>query len=293
VLLDPGDAAWTEEPGYPGARAAFRAAGARLVHVPVDAEGLDVSAGATLEPRARLIYVTPSHQFPLGMTMSLPRRLALLDWASRAGAWVVEDDFDSEYRYEGRPLASLQGLDTEGRVVYVGTFSKVLFPSLRLGYLVVPQSLVDAFTAARAMAGRHSPSIEQAVLTDFIEEGHFGRHIRRMRTLYRERQTALVKALKEEAGDLVEVEPSPAGIHLVAWLREGLDDGEVSREALARGVEARPMSAFHAGRPVRGGVELGYAAYDEEKIRRGAALLAEAIRACASARRTNTRRRVG
>jgi GntR family transcriptional regulator/MocR family aminotransferase len=225
------------------------------------------------------------------MTMSLPRRLALLDWASRAGAWVVEDDFDSEYRYEGRPLASLQGLDRDGRVVYVGTFSKVLFPSLRLGYLVVPPALVDSFIAARSMSGRHSPSIEQAVLTDFIEEGHFGRHIRRMRTLYRERQAVLVEALKGEAGDLVEVEPSPAGIHLVAWLAEGLDDREVSREALARGVEARPMSGFYAGMPGRRGVELGYAAYDEVKLRRGAALLAEAVRACAGGRRVYGRRR--
>jgi GntR family transcriptional regulator/MocR family aminotransferase len=291
VLLDPGEAVWLEEPGYPGARAAFTAAGARLVHVPVDEEGLDVTAGAGLEANVRLIYVTPSHQFPLGMTMSLPRRLALLDWAGRAGAWVVEDDFDSEYRYEGRPLASLQGLDNDGRVVYVGTFSKVLFPSLRLGYLVVPPGLVDAFVAARAMSGRHSPTVEQAVLTDFIEEGHFGRHIRRMRTLYRERQAALLAALREEAGDLVEVEPSVAGIHLAAWLPEGLDDKEVSREALRRGVEARPMSGFYAGKPGRGGVELGYAAYSEVKIRRGAALLAEAIRACAGARRSFGRRR--
>ncbi|HZT59847.1 MAG TPA: PLP-dependent aminotransferase family protein [Pyrinomonadaceae bacterium] len=291
VLLDPGDAVWLEEPCYPGARAALTAAGARPAHVPVDEEGIDVNAGAALAPGARLIYVTPSHQFPLGMTMSLPRRLALLDWASRAGAWVVEDDFDSEYRYEGRPLASLQGLDNDGRVVYVGTFSKVMFPSLRLGYLVAPPNLVDAFIAARAMSGRHSPSVEQAVLTDFIEEGYFGRHIRRMRTLYRERQAALVRALRREAGDLLEVEPSPAGIHLAAWLREGLDDREVSREALARGVEVRPMSAFYSGIPPRGGIELGYAAYNEEKLRRGAARLAEAIRACAGVRRVYGRRR--
>lgn len=293
VLLDPGDAAWMEEPGYPGARAAFTAAGARLANVPVDAEGLDVAAGAALEPGARLVYVTPSHQFPLGMTMSLPRRLALLDWASGAGAWVVEDDFDSEYRYEGRPLASLQGLDDDGRVVYVGTFSKFMFPSLRLGYIVAPRALVDAFVAARAMSGRHSPSVEQAVLTDFIEEGHFGRHIRRMRTLYRERQTFLVNALREEAGDLVAVEPADAGIQLTAWLPEGLDDAEVSRAALARGVESRPMSVFYAGEPGRPGVELGYAAFDEAQIRRGAAEFAAAVRACLGARRRDARRRVG
>ncbi|HEX8292851.1 MAG TPA: PLP-dependent aminotransferase family protein [Pyrinomonadaceae bacterium] len=293
VLLDPGDAAWMEEPGYPGARAALTAAGARLAHVPVDAEGLDVAAGAALEPGARLVYVTPSHQFPLGMTMSLPRRLALLDWAGRAGAWVVEDDFDSEYRYEGRPLASLQGLDNDGRVVYVGTFSKFLFPSLRLGYIVAPAGLVDAFIAARAMAGRHSPSVEQAVLTDFIEEGHFGRHIRRMRTLYRERQMALVGALKEEAGDIVEVEPSDAGIQLAAWLPEGLDDREVSRAAAARGVESRPMSSFYAGEPGRAGVELGYAAFNEAQIRQGVVQFSAAVRACLSARRRGGQRRVG
>jgi GntR family transcriptional regulator / MocR family aminotransferase len=293
VLLDPGDAVWVEEPGYPRARAVLAAAGARRVHVPVDAEGLDVSAGAALEPKARLVYVTPSHQFPLGMTMSLPRRLALLDWAGRAGAWVVEDDYDSEYRYEGRPLASLQGLDTEGRVVYVGTFSKVMFPSLRLGYLVAPPPLVDAFVAAREMAGRHSPSVEQAALTEFIEEGHFGRHIRRMRTLYGERQAALIRALRREADGLVEVEPSPAGMHLVAWLREGIDDGEVSREALARGVETCPMSAFYAGRTPRGGLELGYAAFSEAQLRKGAAQLCAAVRASLSGRQVYSRRRVG
>jgi GntR family transcriptional regulator/MocR family aminotransferase len=237
--------------------------------------------------------VTPSHQFPLGMTMSLPRRLALLDWASRAGAWVVEDDYDSEYRYEGRPLASLQGLDTEGRVVYVGTFSKVLFPSLRLGYMVVPPALVDAFVAARAMSGRHSPSVEQAALTEFIEEGYFGRHVRRMRALSGERQAALIRALRREAGGLVEIEPSPAGMHLVAWLPEGVDDVEVSREALARGVESSPMSSFYAGRPPRGGLELGYAAFSEAQLRRGAAQLCAAVRAGLSAQQVYRRRRVG
>ena len=291
VLLDPGDPAWMEEPGYPGARSALIAAGARLAHVPVDAEGLDVAAGAGLEPGARLVYVTPSHQFPLGMTMSLPRRLALLDWASRAGAWVVEDDFDSEYRYEGRPLASLQGLDNDGRVVYVGTFSKFMFPSLRLGYIVAPPALVDAFIAARAMSGRHSPSVEQAVLTDFIEEGHFARHIRRMRTLYSARQAALVEALRKEAGGMLEVEPSDAGLQLTAWLPEGLDDREVSREAASRGLESRPMSLFYAGEPGRAGVILGYAAFNEREIRRGAVEFAAAVRACLGARQGDRRQR--
>ena len=293
VLLDPGDAAWMEEPGYPGARAALTAAGARLVNVPVDAEGLDPSAGVELEPEARLVYVTPSHQFPLGVTMSLARRLALLDWASRAGAWVVEDDYDSEYRYEGRPLASLQGLDSDGRVIYLGTFSKVMFPSLRLGYMVVPPNLIDAFVAARALSGRHSPTIEQAALTDFIEEGHFGRHIRRMRTLYRERQAALLGALREECGGLLEAEPADAGLELTAWLPRGLGDQELGREAAARGVELRPMSLYYAGRPGRPGVMLGFAAFDEERIRQGAAQLSAAVRACLSGRRRPARRGVG
>ncbi|HEX8888951.1 MAG TPA: PLP-dependent aminotransferase family protein [Pyrinomonadaceae bacterium] len=291
VLLDPGDTAWMEEPGYPGARAALIASGARLVYVPVDKEGLDIAAGARLDANARLIYVTPSHQFPLGMTMSLPRRLALLEWASRAGAWVMEDDFDSEYRYEGRPIASLQGLDNDGRVVYIGTFSKFLFPSLRLGYIVAPPALVDAFIAARAMSGRHSPSVEQAILTDFIEEGHFGRHIRRMRMLYAERQQLLLDALERECGDLLEVEPSAAGIQLVAWLPAGLDDQEVSREAAAHGVEARPMSIFYAGKPRRGGLELGYAAFNKSEIRKGAAQLSSIIRSCQELKRRESRRR--
>ncbi|HKC64472.1 MAG TPA: PLP-dependent aminotransferase family protein [Pyrinomonadaceae bacterium] len=291
VLLDPGDTAWMEEPGYLGARSALIASGARLVHVPVDSEGLDVAAGAKLDANARLIYVTPSHQFPLGMTMSLPRRLALLEWASRAGAWVMEDDFDSEYRYEGRPIASLQGLDTDGRVVYIGTFSKFLFPSLRLGYIVAPIALVDAFISARSMSGRHSPSVEQAILTDFIDEGHFGRHIRRMRTLYAERQKYLIDALEKECGDLLEVEPSAAGIQLVAWLPEGLDDKEVSHAAAAHNVEARPLSIFYAEKPPRGGLELGYAAFNRYEIRRGAVQLSAAIRSCIEMNRRMRRRR--
>src|SRR5215208_4673656 len=187
TLLDPGDRAWVEDPGYLGARGAIVAAGAQPVPVPVDAEGLDVAAGRERCPRARLAFVTPSRQLPLGMTMSASRRLALLEWAARAGAWVIEDDYDSEFRYASRPLAALQGLDPHGCVLYVGTFSKVMFPSLRLGYLVVPPRLAEAFAAARHFADYCPPYLEQAVMSDFITEGHFERHIRRMRTIYRER----------------------------------------------------------------------------------------------------------
>jgi GntR family transcriptional regulator/MocR family aminotransferase len=281
VLLDPEDIAWVEEPGYPGARGALVAAGIRLVPVPVDAEGLDVRRGARRAPGARLVYVTPSHQYPLGVTMSLNRRLALLEWASASGAWILEDDYDSEYRYAGRPLAALQGLDTAGRVIYAGTFSKVLFPALRLGYLVVPPELVDAFVAARALADRHSPSVTQAALADFIDGGHLARHVRRTRALYAERQAALVRAVGRTLGGLLEVAPAEAGMHLVGWLPAGVDDRDASRVALAREVDAPPLSAFRARRATgseRGGLMLGYAAYAPREIDDACARLAAALR---------------
>ena len=278
VLLDPGDAAWVEEPGYLGAKGALAAAGARLVPVPLDENGMDVEAGAGAEPSARLVYVSPSHQYPTGVTMSLARRLALVEWASRAGAWILEDDYDSEYRYEGRPLAALQGLDAEGRVIYLGTFSKVLFPALRIGYMVVPTDLVGTFCAARALSDRHSPTVEQAVLADFIEEGHFARHVRRMRALYATRQAVLVEEARRELKGLLEVETSAAGLHLMGWLPEGSDDRVAARAAEAHGVDAQPLSSFCLARPRRGGLILGYAAYDAAEIREGVKRLAAALR---------------
>ncbi|HEV3468952.1 MAG TPA: PLP-dependent aminotransferase family protein [Pyrinomonadaceae bacterium] len=277
VLTDAGDDVWVEEPGYLGAKGALAAAGARLVPVPLDEEGLSVEAGARLAPWPRLVYASPSHQYPTGVTMSLARRLALLEWAGRAGAWIIEDDYDSEYRYAGRPLAALQGLDREQRVVYLGTFSKVLFPALRIGYMVVPVDLVDAFRSARALSDRHSPTVEQAILADFISEGHFARHIRRMRALYAERQAALVAACREELGGLLELKPADAGLHLTGLLPEGVSDLEASRAAEARGVEAQPLSAFHLGPARAGGLVLGYAAYDGREIREGVRRLADAL----------------
>jgi GntR family transcriptional regulator/MocR family aminotransferase len=277
VLLDPGDPVWVEDPGYLGARGALLSAGAHLVPVPVDAEGLDVAAGVAREPAARLAYVSPSHQYPLGVTLSLARRLALLDWAARAGAWVVEDDYDSEYRYAGRPLAALQGLDRAGRVIYVGTFSKVLFPGLRLGYLVVPPDLVDAFTAARALADRHPPGPEQGVLAAFIADGHFARHIRRTRALYAERQEGLVAAARD-LGDLLQVAPAEAGMHLIGWLPAGADDRAAADRALAAGVEAPALSAYALEPPTRGGLLLGYAGFEPRVLRAGVRRLAAALR---------------
>jgi len=185
LLIDPGDLALVEDPGYPGARIALQAAGARLARLPIDAEGANISSITGRVTGARLIVVTPSHQFPLGVTMSVTRRLALLDFANRSGAWIMEDDYDSEYRYRGKPLPSLQGLDRTGRVIYMGTFSKTLFPSLRLGFLVLPHDLVEYFRRARSATDGHSPITEQAVLADFITEGHYARHIRRMRGIIR------------------------------------------------------------------------------------------------------------
>jgi len=284
VLLDPGDTVWMEDPGYLGARSAFAAAGARLQPVPVDQEGLDITAAAETDQTARMAYVTPSHQYPLGALMSLPRRLRLLDWARRTGAWILEDDYDSEFRYTGRPLAALQGLDTEGCVVYLGTFSKVLSPALRLGYLVVPPALVDVFTAAREVAGEHAPMMEQAALADFIADGHFARHIRRMRMIYAERQAALIKASSGFDG-LFEVEPRPAGMHATLWLGTGMDDQETSRRAAEGGVDTRPMSIFWLRPPDRHGLLLGYAAFTPAEIREGVKKLSAALRGLGRSRR--------
>ncbi len=277
VLLDPGDAVWVEDPGYMGARGALSGAGARLVPVPVDGEGLEVAKGIESEPGARLACVTPSHQYPLGVTMSLGRRLELLGWAGRSGAWVIEDDYDSEYRYTGRPLEALQGLDTGERVLYVGTFSKVLFPALRLGYLVVPPDLVDAFAAARELTDRHPPTVDQAILADFIAEGHFLRHVRRMRALYAQRQAALVEEAARGLQGLLDVGPAAAGMHLVGWLPEGVDDREASRRAVNRGVEAPPVSLYGGTPRGRGALMLGYAAVGEREIGNAVRRLAEAL----------------
>ena len=277
LLLDPGDVAWVEDPGYLGARGAFQAAGVRCAPIPVDKEGLSVTAGEQRAPNARLACVTPSHQYPLGVTMPLTRRMMLLDWARRRRAWIVEDDYDSEFRYGGRPLPSLQGLDPSGRVIYSGTFSKVLFPALRLGYMVVPESLVDAFVSARALADRHPPGLDQALAAEFLAEGHFARHLRRMRALYAERQQVLVAALRKELAGKLEVAPSEAGMHLTTWLPEKADDAALSRRAAAAGIFVSAVSAYSLRVKLRPGLLLGYAAFNPRQIREGARRLAEII----------------
>ena len=243
VLLDPGDAAWVEEPGYLGARAAFAGAGARLVPVPVDDAGLDVARGRALANDARIVHVTPSHQYPLGMAMPLERRLELLAWARESGGFVIEDDYDSEYRYRGRPIPALQGLDDTGHVIYVGTFTKVLFPGLRLAYLVAPRGLMPALVAARRQVDGHNPPFPQAVVHDFLREGHFAAHLRRMRVAYEERQSALRDALREASAGRITVKRSVTGMHLVLDLDPGVDDAALSAAARAWASTRRPFRA--------------------------------------------------
>jgi len=269
ALLDPRDGVCVEEPGYPGARQAFMTVGAHLVPVRVDHDGINVAEIRSRGRSARAVYVTPSHQYPMGMTMSATRRLLLLHWAVHSGAWIIEDDYDSEYRFGSRPIASLQGLDTDGRVIYVGTFSKVLFPALRLGYVVVPKDLVRAFSAARDAADIFSSTLYQAVLTDFIREGHFARHIRRMRMLYLNRRRALVNAIQVQMGHMVEVIGAEAGMHLVALLPRGINDVEVSRKAAQMGISAIPLSSCYVTPPTRGGLILGYGGANAHQIHDG------------------------
>jgi len=260
VLLDPGDAAWIEEPGYWLTRSVLKGAGTKMVPVPVDEEGLNVGAGVKLRTKARAAFVTPSHQYPLGVTMSASRRMHLLDWAQRAGTWVIEDDYDSEYRFENMPIASLQGLDSNSRVIYIGTFSKTLFPALRLGYVVVPEDLVERFVAVRYALDLTPPYLQQAVLNDFMREGHFARHIRKMRVLYHERRTALVESLEKEFDGELEIWGAQAGMHLVAELPENRDwdDVAIATAAAAKKIWLWPLSPAYIGERKRQGFILGF-----------------------------------
>jgi GntR family transcriptional regulator / MocR family aminotransferase len=277
LLLNPGDPVWMEDPGYPGAAATFRAVGAKIWPVRIDAEGLDLEAGQRRCRKPRLVYTTPAHQFPIGVTMSLRRRLSLLEWARRSGAFVFEDDYDSEYRYSGRPIPALQGLDRAGVVIFAGSFTNVLFPALRLGYLVVPPDMVDLFAAAGSVSTHHPPLLDQAVLCDFIREGHFARHIRRMRELYAERLSVLLEAAGNELSGLLEVQKVEAGLRTVGWLRAGISAEGAAEEAARRNVEVTPLSRYAYGRVRRQGLVLGFAAVDAKELQRGVTELARAL----------------
>jgi len=275
LVLNRGDRVAVEDPGYTGAARVFEAHGATIVPVPVDAEGITLEAARWR--LVRLAYVTPAHQFPLGIGMSLPRRLALLEWARAAGALVFEDDYDAEYRYAGRPTPTLQGLDRHGVVCFSGTFSKVLFPALRLGYLVVPPDLVERVAAAKSVMSRHAPLLDQAVLCDFITAGHFGRHLRRMREVYAERFAVLRDEARRHLAGLVEVAEIEAGLQTVGWLegaRTGLDAEAAAAE---RGVEVTALSRYARAPQAREGLQLGFAAVDAIELRRGVRELAVAL----------------
>lgn len=269
MLLDVGDIVWMEEPGYTGARNAYLAQGAKLVPVPVDADGMDARQAQSTTPK--LIYLTPSHQYPTGASLSLSRRMELIEFAQQFQSWIIEDDYDGEFRYDGRPLPAMQGLDQHGRVIYIGTFSKVLFPSLRLGYLVLPPGLVEPFTLARTVQDGHSAQWLQAVTTAFIEEGHFASHLRHMRQLYHSRRNLLFSELSSRLDGWLEPLPAAGGLKLAALLPQDME-AKLTRSAARLGVTTPGLSALYLQTPKDGWL-LGYSALSNEQIRAGVAVL--------------------
>lgn len=277
LLLKEHDQVWMEDPGYFGASIAFENVGAEIIPVPVDEEGLSVSVGEKICPHARGVYLTPAHQFPLGMTMSLERRMAVLKWASRTGAFIIEDDYDSEYRFEGKPVPSLQSLDNHSNVILIGSLSKTLFPSLRLGYIVLPPSLVECFLAFRHQTDFRNSNVDQAVLCEFIVEGHLARHLRRMRELYGSRLAALIDGGKEHLSGLLEISNVRAGLYTIGFLTNGMTSRQAEKSAAAQGVEALGVDRYTFKRPDPNGVVLGFAAYPEPAIRKALIQLAKAF----------------
>jgi len=275
LFLNPGDHVCMENPGYIGAATVFQSLGAKISHVPLDDEGVQLR-DSTLR-NARLVYVTPGHQFPLGITMSLTRRLQLLESARKSGALILEDDYDSEFRYAGRPVPALQGLDRHALVLFTGSFSKVLFPSLRLGYLVLPADFAERVSATLSITRRHAPLMEQAVLCDFITAGHFGRHLRRMRQIYAERLNVLLDSARQNLAGLLEISGIEAGLQTVGWLQRGINAEAAAAAAAERNVEVTPINIYSHGNVASTGLQLGFAAIDAKEIRRGVQDLALAL----------------
>ncbi|WNJ92957.1 PLP-dependent aminotransferase family protein [Bosea sp. 685] len=273
AAIRPGDAVWIEDPCYPMAHAALANSGGHVVGVPVDSEGLDPVLGEALCPRARAVYVTPSHQFPLGITMTMRRRLALIEWARRNEAWVIEDDYDSEFRYAGPPLTALQGMDASGRVAYLGTFSKVLFPGLRVGYAVVPEPLLDAVLELRARTDRHPPSLAEGALADLLNEGHFAAHLRRSRRRVHAARDALVAGLQACRAGVLDVTVPEQGLHLVAKLTSARCDVDIVAAAKAAGVGARALSSMFVTAQPQQGLVLGFSGFADGELRAAAARL--------------------
>lgn len=279
LLLDPQDGVWMEDPGHIAARIAFQAQGGRLVPLRIDDQGIDVQQGLRECPDARLAFTTPSRQHPLGTTMSYARRQELIDWAGRGHGWIVEDDCDSEFRYVGRPLPALFAMDQWDKVIYVGTFSKVLYPSLRLGYVILPEALVEPFCAIRAVMDRSPSTLHQSTVADFMLEGHFLSHIRRMRTLYQERQASLLKALQDQLGGLLQVGPVEAGLHLIGWLNDKTDD-----QTLALGLSRQQIYTYALGdyclkRYLPPGLLIGFAGTPQQQAREQVQGMARALAA--------------
>ncbi len=277
VLLEPGDDVWVEDPGYPLTYAQLELAKVKPHPIPVDGQGLLVSAGRRAAPRARAAFVTPSHQFPTGVALSMARRLELLAWARQSDAFIIEDDYTSEFRYSGPPLASLQGLDDTERVIYVGTLNKALFPGLRIGYAVVPRALLQAFIGARYLIDRQPPTLQQTVTAEFMQQGHFAAHIRRMRHLYREQRDALATTLQKRASDWLDVAVPDQGMHLVAYLRGGLSDLNVESAAQTEGIMVRAISRFYRKARPRAGLMLGFSGFPRQLIVPAAAKLASLV----------------
>jgi GntR family transcriptional regulator/MocR family aminotransferase len=277
LLSDPGDVIWTEDPCYWGVRSVMHVSGLQTRPIAIDEEGINPSPVDLAQP-PKLMLVTPSHQYPLGMVMSLARRRMLLEYARQHECWIIEDDYDSEYRYGSRPLASLQGLDTAGQVIYVGSFGKTLFPGLRIGYLVAPESLAESFATASAELYREGQLLQQAVLAEFIAEGHFTSHIRKMRTLYGQRRQTLLDAAARRYGTALPAMGGDAGLHLVMQLPDGSDDRAVAAAALERNIVVRPLSGYYAA-PARArpGLLIGYACVPDEQIAPAFETLADAI----------------
>jgi GntR family transcriptional regulator/MocR family aminotransferase len=277
VMQGPDKEVWVEDPGYPLTRLALVAAGAKVRPVPVDQLGINVTEGVRRAPKARAVFITPSHQFPRGIALSMARRLELLAWAREQGAWIIEDDYASEFRYGGRPLASLQGLDEAERVIYIGTLNKALFPGLRLGYAVVPPSLVRPFVTARYLMDRQPSTLCQVVVAAFMEEGHFAAHIRRMREAYRNQRDALVTALRRRLGDHLSVDPPDQGMHLVAYTRKGLSDVKIEQAARDHGVIVRAMSRLYIEAPAQSALMFGFSGYPHQIIAPAVTRLARAF----------------